>query len=150
MDNLENYVTAASILVTTLLAFLALWQNRAAHKREHTFDVMLSRFTGDYVANLHAFAEKWISEGRQPPIGERQKEITELLNLYEFIAVAARNGILDANIIVQIRGGVIKRLFEYFHPYVEWRREIVGNDRPYEHLEWFVNIHCEKLTTFKG
>lgn len=52
-DHANNLLTALLIVLATVVGVLALRQNMRATRRERTFDVLLTRFTGDYVARLH-------------------------------------------------------------------------------------------------
>lgn len=139
-DIVGHGLTALSILLATLLAAIGLKQNAKVAKRERTFDVMLTRFTGDYIAELHKIAWEWMEQDKPPPDGStRNTEITEILNLYEFASFAAREGILDESVILEVRASSMSKLFHYFKPFIDARRKASNSDRPYEHLEWFVN-----------
>lgn len=43
------------------------------------------------------------SEKPAPDGASRNTEITEILNLYEFVSLAARKGILDKGIVLEMR-----------------------------------------------
>lgn len=139
-----DVLTAISICLATGTGLLAMAQARKATRREHTFDILLARFTGDYVANLHKVAWEWIESKHAPPTGDtRHPEISEILNLYEFIALAARRGILDPNMINDIRGGLMLTFYSYFLPYIIGLRKRFDDDAIFEHLEWYVEKYVK-------
>jgi hypothetical protein len=139
-----NILTAVSIIVATVLGFLAYYQGRRASRSEHTFDVLLARFTGDYVATMHRRAWDWVESNEPSPNGDaRHPELAEILNLYEFIALAARRGILDPDMIFEIRSNNMITFYEYFLPYIQGVRQRLKRKTIYEHLEWYVEDYAK-------
>ena len=45
-------LTAVSILIATVVGILTLWQSRRLSRRDHTLDILLSRFSGEDLAEL--------------------------------------------------------------------------------------------------
>ena len=133
-------LTAISILFATLLGILTLWQSRRISRRDHTLDILLSRFSGGDIGELLKRVSELIDDSENAPDGTKNiYEVWEVLNLYEFISAAARQGTLDIELIYQTRGGAMLRTFEFFHPYIRKQREIDKNDLLWEHFEWFVD-----------
>ena len=135
-----DVLTALSIIMATVVGILTLWQSRRLSKRDHTLDILLSRFSGEDIAELLKRVSERIDDSENAPDGTNNiYEVGEVLNLYEFISAAARMGTLDIELIYQTRGGAMLKTFEFFHPYIRQQREIAKNDLLWEHLEWFVD-----------
>lgn len=133
-------LTALSILIATVVGILTLWQSRRLSRRDHTLDILLSRFSGGDIAKLLNRVSEWMDDPENAPDGTTNiYEAREVLNLYEFISAAARHGTLDIELIYQTRGGPMLKTFEFFHPYIRKQREIGKNELLWEHFEWFVD-----------
>jgi hypothetical protein len=144
MIELNDILTALSVITAAIIGLIALRQTQQTSRHAHTFEVLMSRFTGDYVANLHSNAWEWMNSGKPSPTGEKiEQQIVEILNMYEFIALAARRKILDPSIIYDMRATNTIRLYDYFLPYIRGRRKMLGKDSIYEHFEWFVVFYAK-------
>lgn len=138
--------TPLSIIIAIILGVLTLWQDRRLARRSHTLDVLLARFSGNELSTHLRALSKWELGAKKLPDGSKDVfEIREALNLYEFIAAAARQGILDTPLIYETRGGAMMRTFDLFYPYIKKRREILENDKIWEHYEWFVENKVRPL-----
>jgi len=59
--------------------------------------------------------------------------------LMETVACLARREVLDASLIVDAVGHMIRRRWAQFEPFVDRRRRLEHNDYIYENFEWLAN-----------
>ena len=140
--------TPLTIVVATIIGALQLRQNRKLARQSHTLDVLLARFTGGEVSARLLKIARLENVKKKFPEGSKQEfEVRETLNLYEFIAAAAKQDILDTTLIYEVRGGAMMRTFDAFRPYIKARRDASSNPKLWEHYEWFVEHEIKPRRT---
>ena len=131
-------LTAISILIATFLGIRTLKENRKFFRQSHTIDILSSRFSEEKMTQ-YMNTLRTLKDNHEKLDGSViVTELAEALNLYEFIAAAARMEILDSELIYQVRGGRMLKDFDNYKNYIDGRRKINNNHKIWEHLEWFI------------
>jgi hypothetical protein len=142
-------IAAMSALTAIWVAITTIREQRRIARRNHTLDVVLTRFSNPESAALYSYVLDYQATKPQPDGKQEDAKIREALNMYEYIAFAARGNILDPDVLIELRGGSMRRTFEFFKPYIHGQRQGDNNPRLWEHYEWFVKNVVEARLQWK-
>lgn len=137
-----DFLTTISILVA-LLTWLYT-QKKAADKDRINFTLnMIGQIkTIEHLATADFVINKAINENACVALDDMDLELESsaflLLNYYEDLSTWHTIGILDGDILKHLRGGLMKRTFILFEPYIQNYRETQNRKEIYLNLEKFI------------
>ncbi len=133
----------------------------SANKRMYTFDLLGDLSENGDLANanyamvqlINADARIGADENGKPVItnGDEiesslfedlqvdDRELVALLNYYELIGSAYASGVLDKDLVLQVRGGPISRAYEVCQAYIDARRTSLGAGNLYQNMQVVAN-----------
>lgn len=124
-------------------------RSRTLAKKQHTFNTLLmAAFNENFQGYLKAAAPH-LKKRQAPDFQQVNQEdnyiaFRSLLNHYEFIAAAVRNGDVDEQLLKDSEKTSIIALFQTCHDHIYGLRNSRQRQSAYEHLEWLYDRWTEK------
>ncbi|MDG2957003.1 DUF4760 domain-containing protein [Bisgaard Taxon 10/6] len=140
------WIQTGAVVLSALMAVLAIHHNGRMARKRTTIDVLLqenqdvelreAKFAVFNLArdNENSFVVIYFQEKEQQ--SERYKQITMLLNRYEFIAQSIRNKAFEEKIYKQMQYTSITSMWDRLCPLVYEIRRKQNNKTFYQEFEW--------------
>lgn len=140
------WIQTGAVILSALMAVLAILHNGGMARRRTTIDVLLqenqdqqlvaAKFT---VFNLardpnQSFVELYFAEKEKQ--SDTYKQITMLLNRYEFIAQSIKNSAFEEKIYKQMQYTNITRMWDRVCPLIYEIRQRQNSQTFYQEFEW--------------
>ncbi|OOF84174.1 hypothetical protein BKG93_08360 [Rodentibacter ratti] len=140
------WVQTGAVVLSAIMAVLAILHNGRMARRRTTIDVLLqenqdrqlvaAKFTAFNLAKNpnQSFVELYFSEKEKQ--SDTYKQITMLLNRYEFIAQSIKNKAFEEKIYKQMQYTNITRMWDRVCPLVYEIRQRQNSQTFYQEFEW--------------
>ncbi len=147
-ETIGFWIQTGAIVFSALIAAFAIWHNGKMARRRTTVDVLLqenkdeklreAKFAVFNMANKETTFVKLYFEGKEEQTNE-YKQITMLLNRYEFIAQSIHNGAFEDKIYKQMQYNNIVNMWNRLRPLVYEIRNLQKCDTHYQEFEKLVD-----------
>ncbi|MCH7540273.1 MAG: DUF4760 domain-containing protein [Proteobacteria bacterium] len=139
----SDYVLIAAVILATIGWIITVIINRSLSRKQHTFNALLEMSFHDKLESCIANLSPHLRSGKLPsPIGPIEKDLKLLLNHYEFLAAAIRNGIVNEKLLADSDKPLVVRLVETSKIYIKSERSKSvrktedEKNKMYEHIVW--------------
>jgi hypothetical protein len=143
---LEEYSTAASILIAFAIFVFGYLERRAGNRRQRTLDFLMTIIQNEGpVHDAHIEFATWINNGRtfgdDKVSLEEDKVLIRLLDFYDLVADTAMRGAIDKEMVILHLGGRMRTTYHALANYIQARRETLDRPGLYKLFENFVTRH---------
>lgn len=137
-ENIGNILLALSVLVAIVFGVLGWASNRKSQLRTHTINLIANLSLNADLASADAAVAKLVRENTKcsaTDITEAlDKPLMRILDYYEFLCVAYREGAMEKVTFKHLRGSTMVLLYSVVEQYINERRKIYG-DSLYKNYE---------------
>jgi hypothetical protein len=141
----SNQFTGFFVIV---VAIIAIWMQRKTAKEKNALEFLQELTNSETLQKGSKTLKKYhfdknksvelIATSDDKEIKKDAKEVRDLLNYFETLAIGVRMGIYDKRTVLLSRKQQIIHTFKYSQSYIKSIREKLENKCLYENLEWFV------------
>ncbi|THV37161.1 DUF4760 domain-containing protein [Glycomyces buryatensis] len=139
--------TAASVMVAVVFGATTVLQVRQSQRRQHTVDLITNFQSTETLAAADMWMAERIAAGRPVDADVTPDESLHaitILDYYEFLSMLGARGIIDVRLLLELRGGTMKRCFDTCRGYIEHRQAQVG-DELYRYFETLIDVYADRL-----
>ena len=140
--NFADFLTTVSILVALLTWLLTQKKNSQKDRINFTLQVLGQTKTLEHLAKADFLINKAINENVKIELADMNLELESaaflMLNYYEDLSTWHEIGIIDGEILKHLRGGLMKRTYILFEPYINNYRKKQNRNEIYKKLNKFI------------
>ena len=153
MDITTAQIQLLSICSGIVLAFIGYIRTRLEDRKRYTLGVLMgySQST-ELLKMLHHVREHAarIKAGGECKVDDATAErLAVVLPHFQSIALAAKSGLLNRDIIISARYGTMKTVWECYAPYVKSQRVELGRPLLYVELEEFLRDNAARYSRYQ-
>ncbi|MGH8879405.1 MAG: DUF4760 domain-containing protein, partial [Stackebrandtia sp.] len=122
-------------------------QLRHAQRRQHTIELITNFQSNDALSQADTWMARHLAGDAGADLSDDDStHLTAILDYYEFLSSLALRGLIEVPLLLDLRGGAMKRSFDACGDYIARRRDQVGAEL-YRSFELLVTEYARRGTT---